>query len=118
MTFITKNSVFGMHIIAATWTLCALLFSWDMHIPSFNGNIITKNNHPINLWIVAIQIRHIFTDTYVLYVQNEIITHFAILSHIIESISCTLLFAIMFPKYSDFGYICCMWLLLWYYVDM
>ena len=113
-----------LHIFGVLFVLYSLIFNFDNWIyhMSYNRSILGLDNYNhnpyiiLNIWMIAIQIRYIITDTFVFYysLQNHRLLEYTIKIHGVESIICSFVFLSHNSKDCFiFGIICIFWSFLW-----
>lgn len=124
--FILGLSIF-LHIIGSSWVGYMLVFDLEKWLESMRKTRILiglndyKHDHNLilNLWMVAIQIRYILTDCWVLYYAYKYknLIKYTIINHGIDGFICSVVF--LSHKGNDcfiFGITCVVWTIMWFVV--
>jgi hypothetical protein len=114
----------GLHIFGAIFVLHSLIFDFDSWINYMNYSryLLGLNNHNhnpniiLNIWMIAIQIRYIITDSIIFYhsLRNHTLVEYTIKIHGIESMICAIAFLLHHRQDCFiFGLVCIIWSFLW-----
>ena len=114
----------GFHILGAIFVLYSLIFDfnyWTYYMEYTRKFIGLKEHihepyHILNIWMIAIQIRYVITDSVIFYnsFRNNELLKYTIKVHGLESLLCSITFLCHQNKDCFiFGIICILWTLLW-----
>jgi len=114
----------GLHIIGAIFVLHSLMFDFDGWIKymDYSRYLLGLNNHKhnpniiLNIWMIAIQIRYVITDSIIFYnsLRNRKLLEYTIKIHGVESMICAIAFLLYHRQDCFiFGLVCIIWSFLW-----
>lgn len=114
----------GLHIFGAMFVLYSLIFSFEnwINYMDYSRYLLGLNNHRhnpnviLNIWMIAIQIRYVITDSIIFYnsLRNHTLIEYTITLHGIESMICAIAFLLHHRKDCFiFGLVCVVWSFMW-----